>query len=278
MSFKTLLTKSWSYLWKSPYLWLFVAAYNLPGMILSLLKSGTILFVFLGLLASLFSLLVVLIGTAGIIQTIYLLFKNEKPSLENTWAPVWQNLGRVFWVVILSIPLAFLLAFACLLLTGLVFRLFTGSGVQREPGLYLMMTYITIFDSGLVILFSCDVLIKGYGVWASIRHGLSVALKKSNFGRLIALGVFFIGILPLILPVAEFGIMWFQSGLSPAFISAAGYQSFLAVSYQMPYWIVSMAMLWIIHPWYFSALTLAYLDFTGESQTIGSQPPLPASG
>ena len=277
MYYRTLLSKSWSYLWKSGYLWLFTAAYLIPGWI-PVPRSENIFLMCVLLLVQLFGAFCVFIGFAGIIRVVYVLFKNDKPSLANTWTPAWQNLGRIFGLSLLSLVLSSLVAFIGFMVTVLIYFVFTATVFQRDSGLFLFSAYIVIVYISLWPILSFGVIIKSYDVWTSIRHGLGIALKGPNFEKLLVITMFFEFLLLLPLLIITFCILWIQAGLSPDFISAQGFQSYLAATRSVPYLIASRAISFITSPWHLSTLTLAYLGFTGESETDEIQPPLPVDG
>ena len=276
MYYRTLLSKSWSYLWKSGYLWLFTAAYLIPGWI-PVPRSENIFLMCVLLLVQLFGAFCVFIGFAGIIRVVYVLFKNDKPSLANTWTPAWQNLGRILILTLLSVILALPAVFIGLMITALYFYIFTTTGLQQDLGLFLFGRYAGFFTR-VTTLITFGALIRGCGVWDSMRHGLGIALKGPNLEKLLAISLFFMVLLPLPWLIITFCILWIQASLSPDFISAQGFQSYLAATRSVPYLIASRAISFITSPWHLSTLTLAYLGFTGESETDEIQPPLPVDG
>jgi hypothetical protein len=63
-----------------------------------------------------------ILGPPGIIRCVYVLSRNETPSVANTWQPILSNLGRLFGIGLISVLISFPIAIILFFGTGSIMR------------------------------------------------------------------------------------------------------------------------------------------------------------
>jgi len=214
-------------------------------------------------------ILIFIISPAGIIQIVIYLSRNEKPNFGNILPPIRSNLRRIiFGAIIYSLLLFLMLAFFCSFTAGFIIEIANSKPQISETGFYLFLgiSYLTgIPYTNLLHFYYCSLLVHKKGIWDGIRYSLGIVFSSSNLKRLFVINLLYHFFYAFILYTFSLVILFFQSNFSLDFADTFNLSTYLAVSNTVAFRFGSMVVSFIGFPLIITVLTLAYLDFTGES-------------
>jgi hypothetical protein len=283
LDYRGLFARSWEYLWRSKFIWLYQAltifASGFSSGMNALYRYGegvvdNPLYGFLSISLCCLSIPLMLLGLiahAGVIHSIYMLSLGMKPSLANTWAPIRKNLWRLLGVSILISAFAFLVAAIFLFAIYTFFEIEIATPIQMVWVFFILIWVAVFIASGWWTISYCAVMIEDKNAWEGINHSLDVALNGLNWLEMGLLYLLLYGITQLPGLIAFLGIAALRSRILPDTLHALDYSSYLSITSTTAYRLVIYSAGFVTGYIFVSVLTLAYLDMIRLPEPVDQQ-------